>query len=162
MKVKYTLVQALRLCTGRTAHRGSTGIPLLFLDHGTRRGQRQVPAAFYARKRPGLGRPQGRSWQVRKISPPPGFDLRTVQPVACRYTDYKGYGYIGYILRLHDRRTRGIDLQNSEEASSLKRRYRHWVPEMLHTVGKKTGQVYCFQWRVFWRGLSVFFCSKCK
>jgi hypothetical protein len=37
-KVKYTLVQALRLCTGRTAHRGSRDIALLFLDHGTRRG----------------------------------------------------------------------------------------------------------------------------
>jgi hypothetical protein len=31
-------VQALRLCTGRTAHRGSRGIALPFLDHGTRRG----------------------------------------------------------------------------------------------------------------------------
>jgi hypothetical protein len=30
---------------------------------------------------------QGRSLQVRKISPPPGFDPRTVQPVASRYTD---------------------------------------------------------------------------
>ena len=38
MKVKCTLVQALRLCTGRTAHRGSRGIALFFLDHGTRRG----------------------------------------------------------------------------------------------------------------------------
>ena len=37
-KVKCTLVQALRLCTGRTTHRGSKGIALLFLDHGTRRG----------------------------------------------------------------------------------------------------------------------------
>ena len=36
-KVKCTLVQAMRLCTGRTAHRGSRGIALLFLDHGTRR-----------------------------------------------------------------------------------------------------------------------------
>jgi hypothetical protein len=27
--VKVTLVQALRLCTGRTAHRGSRGIALL-------------------------------------------------------------------------------------------------------------------------------------
>ena len=36
-KLKCTLVQALRLCTGRTAHRGSRGIALLFLDHGTRR-----------------------------------------------------------------------------------------------------------------------------
>ena len=37
VKVKCTLVQALRLCTGRTAHRGSRGIALLFQDHGTRR-----------------------------------------------------------------------------------------------------------------------------
>jgi len=37
-RVKCTLVQELRLCTGRTAHRGSRGIALLFLDHGTRRG----------------------------------------------------------------------------------------------------------------------------
>jgi len=32
VKVKVTLVQALRLCTGRTAHRGSRGIALLFHD----------------------------------------------------------------------------------------------------------------------------------
>jgi hypothetical protein len=37
-KLKCTLVQALRLCTGRTAHRWSRGIALLILDHGTRRG----------------------------------------------------------------------------------------------------------------------------
>ena len=36
-----TLVQALRLCTGRTAHRESRGIrvALLFFDHGTRRSE---------------------------------------------------------------------------------------------------------------------------
>ena len=34
-----------------------------------------------------LGGPQGRSGQVRKISPPPGFDPPTVQPLASRYTD---------------------------------------------------------------------------
>ena len=38
VRVKCTLVQALRLCTGRTAHRGSRGIALPFHDHGTRRG----------------------------------------------------------------------------------------------------------------------------
>jgi len=38
VKVKVTLVQALRLCTGRTAHMGSRGIAVLFHDHGTRRG----------------------------------------------------------------------------------------------------------------------------
>jgi hypothetical protein len=37
-KVKHTLVQALRFCTGRTAHRGSRGIALLFHDHGSGRG----------------------------------------------------------------------------------------------------------------------------
>ena len=35
-----------------------------------------------------LGGPKARSGQVRKISIPPGFDPRTVQPVASRYTDY--------------------------------------------------------------------------
>ena len=43
-----------------------------------------------------LGRPQGRSGRVLKISPPPGFDLRTVQLVASRYTDY---GIFNTILR---------------------------------------------------------------
>jgi hypothetical protein len=33
-----------------------------------------------------LGGPEGRSVRVRKISPPQGFDLRTVQPVASRYS----------------------------------------------------------------------------
>jgi hypothetical protein len=32
--------------------------------------------------------PQDRSAQVWKISSPPGFDLRTVQPVVSRYTDW--------------------------------------------------------------------------
>ena len=56
-------------------------------------GQHHAPAALptgrtryplYRR----LGGPQGRFGQVRKISPPPGFDPRTVQPVASRYTDW--------------------------------------------------------------------------
>ena len=34
-----------------------------------------------------LGGPRARSERLRKISPPPGFDPRTVQPVASRYTD---------------------------------------------------------------------------
>ena len=38
MIVKCTLVQALRLCTGRTAHRGCSGVNLLLLEHGTKRG----------------------------------------------------------------------------------------------------------------------------
>jgi hypothetical protein len=35
-----------------------------------------------------LDGPQGRSGQVRKISPPLAFDPRTVHPVGSRYTDY--------------------------------------------------------------------------
>ena len=95
-KVKCTLAQALRLCTGRTARRGSRGMALLFLDHDTRRSEGsasrtspslppgKTPYPFYRK----LGGPQGRSGQVRKISPPPVFEPRTVQPVASRYTDY--------------------------------------------------------------------------
>jgi hypothetical protein len=56
-------------------------------------GQRHAPVALplemtryplYRR----LGRSQGRSGLVLKISPTRGFDPRTVQPVANRYTDY--------------------------------------------------------------------------
>jgi len=55
VQVKCTLVQALRLCTGPTAHRGSRGIALLFLDHGTRRGEVSAsrPGRFLPRERPG-------------------------------------------------------------------------------------------------------------
>jgi hypothetical protein len=35
-----------------------------------------------------LGGPQSQSGQVWKISPPPGFDPQTVQPVASCYTDW--------------------------------------------------------------------------
>jgi hypothetical protein len=35
-----------------------------------------------------FGEPQGPSGRVRKISPKPGLDLRTVQAAASRYTDY--------------------------------------------------------------------------
>ena len=54
VKVKCTLVQALRLCTGRTAHSGSRGIALLFLDQALKgmRGQCHAPAAPYPGKDP--------------------------------------------------------------------------------------------------------------
>jgi hypothetical protein len=56
-------------------------------------GQRHAPAALSPGKiqyplHRRLGRPHGRPWQVQKISPPPEFDPRTVQPVASRYTDW--------------------------------------------------------------------------
>jgi hypothetical protein len=55
-------------------------------------GQHHTPVALPTRKTwfplyRRLSRPQGRSGSVRKISPPPGFDPRTVQPLASSYTD---------------------------------------------------------------------------
>jgi len=47
VKVKCTRLQALKLCTGRTAHRGSRGIALLFLDHGTIRTVHTTYAAAF-------------------------------------------------------------------------------------------------------------------
>ena len=56
-------------------------------------GQHHAPAALppgkpryplYRR----LGGPQGQFGRVRKISPSPGFDPRTVQPVASSYTNW--------------------------------------------------------------------------
>ena len=78
-KVKCTPVQALRLCTGRTALRGRRGEP--FHDHGTIRGwwvsvkprPLFTPRKTRYRLHRRLGGPQGRSGQVRKISTPPGF-----------------------------------------------------------------------------------------
>ena len=51
-------------------------------------GQRQAPAALPPGKesRYPIG-PQGRSGRMRRISPQPEFDPRTVHPVASRYTD---------------------------------------------------------------------------
>ena len=94
-KVKCTPVQALRLCTGRTAYRGSRGIGLPFHDHSIRSGEGSASRPGHSLP-PGKTRcpldrrldgPQGRSGQAQKISPPQGFDPRTVQPVASRYTD---------------------------------------------------------------------------
>ena len=78
---KCTLLQALRLCTGRVVQRVSRGVAVLFLDHGTRRGEgsaslpgRSLPPGktrypFYRR----LAGSQGRYGQVRKISPSIGI-----------------------------------------------------------------------------------------
>ena len=88
-------VQAVRPCTGLTAHRGGRVIALPFHDHGTERGRGisvtlrplftpvKTRYPLYMR----LRGPQAWSGQVWKISPLPGFELRTVQPVASGYTD---------------------------------------------------------------------------
>jgi hypothetical protein len=52
------------------------------------RGKYHAPAALPPGKTRLLGETQGRSGREWKISPPPGFDPRTVQPVVSRYTDW--------------------------------------------------------------------------
>ena len=61
VKVKSTPVQALRLCTGRTAHRWSRGIAVLFLDHGTRRG-------WGSASRPVLSLPPGKTTRTHCLA----------------------------------------------------------------------------------------------
>jgi len=97
VKVKVTLVQALRLCTGCTAYRGSRGIALPFHDHGTRRGW-GVSFTHRPLSTPGkdpvpivqeAGWAPGRVWTGEEnLGPPPEFDPRTVQPIASGYTDW--------------------------------------------------------------------------
>ena len=77
------------------AHRGSRGIALLFLDLGARWGWlvNATPPPLYPRERSGthciggwVGLTAGLDGRG-KSRPTPGFDPRTVQPVASRYTD---------------------------------------------------------------------------
>ena len=58
-------------------------------------GQRRAPAALYPRERPGthckggwVGPRVGLDRCGNSSPPPPGFNPRTVQPVASRYADY--------------------------------------------------------------------------
>jgi hypothetical protein len=78
------------------AYRVDRGIALPFRDLGARRGWvvSTTPRPLFP---PGktryplyrrLGGPQDWPGRVRKIAPPPGYDPRTVQSVASRYTDW--------------------------------------------------------------------------
>jgi hypothetical protein len=84
VKVKFNLEPATK------AQRDSSTLSLTWALDGVG-GQRHAPAvllpgrtrySLYTRR----GGPRSRSGQVQKISPPPGFDPRTVQPVAWNET----------------------------------------------------------------------------
>ena len=102
VKSKDTLLQALRLCTDRTAHKGIRRIALPFHDHGTRRGEGSAsrPGRFLPRERSGthctggwVG-PRAGLDRCGKISPPPGFDTQTVQPpTECKVPVFKSNFY---------------------------------------------------------------------
>jgi len=136
-KVKCTLVQTPRLCTGRTTHRGSRGKAIFFFDHGTRRGEgsssrpgSSIPPGktrypLYRR----LDGPQDRSGQVWKISPSPRFDPRTVQPVASPFTDWAtGTTLARWLLLINSTlqltlRKSVVELNNIQDDSGGKNRY---------------------------------------
>ena len=75
-------------------------------------GKASRPAALYPRERPGIhctggwvGPRAGLDW-CGKSRPPPGFDPRTVQPVASRYNDYATrptLAYVSDVLKSSDR-----------------------------------------------------------
>jgi len=106
INIKCTPVQALRLCTGRTAHKRSRGIALLFLGHGTRSGEgsaslpdRYLPPentryTLYRR----LGGPRGRCGQVRKVVLPHRVSIpgpSSPKPIAIP-TELPGPRYVVY------------------------------------------------------------------
>ena len=128
----------------------------------------------------GLGGPQGRSGQVRKISFPPGFDPRIVQPVASRYTDWAMPDHIVsayftlmfdnvvycYVITVFRRGTNDTfcltGLYTAQNGSSLTS-FRHNPPVPYSRVGKKLPwfqtfaviwMLYAFSW-VISRRLNV-------
>jgi hypothetical protein len=123
-EVKCTLIQAFKLCTGRTAHRGSRGIALLFHDHGTRKGWgvSVTPRPLFT---PGndsvpivqeAGWAPGPVWTGAENLASSVFDPRTVQPVASRHyrLSYPAHTCtgVGYKLRLHRARTASTIQEN--------------------------------------------------
>ena len=71
-------------------------------------GQRHAPGRFNPKKETRYplygrqGKPQGRCKRVRKISPPPEFEARTLQAVRGRYTHYANpvqHGHVAVLIR---------------------------------------------------------------
>ena len=90
------ITNSVLVCKGKVHPRGGLEVQLYsFFNLGARWGWvgNATPRPLYPGKETryplnrSLGGPQGRSGRVRKISPPPGFDPRTVQLVESRYTD---------------------------------------------------------------------------
>ena len=87
-------------------------------------GQRHTPTTLPPKKSRcpcyrRLSEPQNRSGRVRKISPPPGFDPRTLQPVASHYTDWAipapwcCYYTLNLEVSLHFQRSKALNEKES-------------------------------------------------
>jgi hypothetical protein len=95
-KVKCTLMQALGIHTGRTAHRGSRGLALLYHDHGTRRGWgvSVKPRPLFTPENDQVPIVQEAGWAPRPVwtgadnLAPTRIRSTDVQPVTSRYTDW--------------------------------------------------------------------------
>ena len=106
-------------------------------------GQRHVPAALppgkiryplYRR----LGGPQGRSGLVRKISTAPGFDPRTVNPVASRCTDWATGARILPLFQLQsaDRATQHPPVKNKSYVTQFSQKWQILSPYWGLTVAR--------------------------
>jgi len=105
-------------------------------------GQRYAPAALspgktryplYRR----LGGPQGRSGRVPKVSPLLGFNSRTVQPVASRYTDWAilTLNYMVNVCNLKTDNTHSYVLQCCLCSNANKRTNTHLCQrQVIHAV----------------------------
>jgi len=85
-----------------------------------------------------LGGPHCRSGQARKISPQPGFDSRTVQPVASRYTEYAARPTL-----------QSVTISNCGVATILQKRQAVWssrLSPLAHEFKSRKGNL-C-EWRV--------------
>jgi hypothetical protein len=83
-QVKSQHINCLESMEGEGMYSFSLSLTLMLAGGGVNATPRPPPGmkrySLYGR----LGGPHGRSGQVRKISPPSGFDLQTVQPIASR------------------------------------------------------------------------------
>jgi hypothetical protein len=133
-------------------------------------GKRHTPAtlppgktSFYKR----LGGLHGRSERMRKISPTPDFDPRTVQPVASRYTDYAVPPHVLSLLiyrsSILERAYRagwcsGNALGSYSRGARLQCfRWGHWLPwlgsfcSFLHLPHRNVGMILRLDYNLFYR-----------
>ena len=90
------------------------------------RGQRHAPAALYRRERTGTHwtggwvSPRAGLDRCGKSRPPPGFDPRTVQPVASRYTDCATLPTVYNVLHINCRLQTVKSIINTNSSVYLK------------------------------------------
>jgi hypothetical protein len=70
--------------------------------------------------------PQGRSGRVPKISPPPGFDPRTAQPVASPCTDWAIQAQVKYSWKIFTNRALINAAALREKAERSRKALGHW------------------------------------